>query len=207
MQEIQAYHGTKNSNINSILENGFNLSLSTNQRTHWLGKGIYFFEDLYYAVEWNFCCKRKLMTYEELSKEYGIIVVRIDIENYNILDLNSGLGYDIYRTITNKIKPFCDEEDIVKLENDGDIKIIRIIEKIEEKTGISLISQFDIVSALYPKNIYKKQNEHVGDFFVGIQRQICVKNEKAIIKKEKYENEQDKLKKIYNLIAMNRRKK
>ena len=147
------------------------------------------------------------MTYEELSKEYGIIVVRIDIENYNILDLNSGLGYDIYRTITNKIKPFCDEEDIVKLENDGDIKIIRIIEKIEEKTGISLISQFDIVSALYPKNIYKKQNEHVGDFFVGIQRQICVKNEKAIIKKEKYENEQDKLKKIYNLIAMNRRKK
>lgn len=207
MQELVAYHGTKNSNINNILENGFNPSISTIQKNQWLGRGVYFFEDLYYAVEWNFCCIKNKVTYEELCNEYGIIEVRIDIENYNILDLNSGLGYDTYKTIIRKIKSFCNKKEIIELEKDGDTKVIRIIEKIEEKVGINLISQFDVVSALYPKNIYKKQIKHLGDFFAGVQRQICVKNQEAIIKKEKYQYKQGKIKRLYCLIIENRRKK
>lgn len=207
MQELIAYHGTKNENISSILNNGFNQSVSTSKKEHWLGKGIYFYEDLYYAVEWNYCnADSDSVTYKDLCLKYGIIMVRIDIENFSVLDLNSGLGYDTYNNIINKLSKLCNKEDAEILKNGGDIKIIRIIEKIEKKTGIKLISNFDVVCALYPKNVFKKNMRNKGDFFVGVQKQICVKNQDAIIDKKVFNCNQDKVENIYNLIIDNRRK-
>ena len=92
------------------------------------------------------------------------------------------------------------------LQKEEDIKTIRIIEKVENKLGIKLFSSFDVISAIYPKKIFKKEIKHKGDFFVGLQKQICVKNENAIIEKKEYEFDESELESLYNLIVANRRK-
>lgn len=206
MQQLIGYHATKLKNIDSILKNGFKPSVSTTSRTHWLGKGIYLYEDLYYATEWNYVSLNELdRNYENLQNKCGIIIVKLDTENFSLLDLNSGIGYDAYNKIVDSIKKLCSEKEKENLKNNGDIKAIKIIEKIENKLGIKLFSRFDIICALYPKNVFKKQINYKGDFFVGIQKQICVKNEQAIIEKARYEYTDNQLETIYNLILQNRR--
>ena len=208
VETIKAYHGTKKSNIPSILENGFKPSVSTSKKEHWLGKGIYFYEDLYYAVEWNFCKYKGInITYDKLCSNSGIIIVKIDIENFQILDLNSGLGYTAYKTMLNKINTLYSKYINKKVDENGDIKAIRIIENIEEKLGIKIFSDFDIVSALYPKNIFKKSTKNKGDFLAGIQKQICVKNQDAIIEKKEYDCKGTDVEMIYELILANRRRR
>lgn len=206
VETIKAYHGTKKSNIPKILENGFKPSVSTSKKEHWLGKGIYFYEDLYYAVEWNYCNFQGInITYDKLCSNTGIIIVKIDMGNFQILDLNSGLGYTAYKTILNKINTLYSKYIDKKVDEDGDIKAIRIIEKIEEKMGIKLISDFDIVCALYYKDIFKKSRRNKGDFLVGAQKQICVKNQDVIIEKEEYNCKGQDVEQIYKLILTNRR--
>lgn len=206
MGTLRVYHATNSCNTENILKYGFKESKSTNKKEHWLGHGIYFFEDLYYAVEWAYLSiEKKNRTYKQVTQQCDIIEATIDTDEFQTLDLNTGLGYEIYRSIINKIMPLCNKEEKEKLQNGGDIKIIRIIEKIEQKLGIMLISEFDVVCAIYPKNIYKKNSTKKGDFLVGFQRQICVKNKKAIIKLEIYNDALDKIKRIYNLIEINRR--
>lgn len=207
MLELIAYHATKRSKIDSILKNGFNPSISTDRKEHWLGDGVYFYEDLYYAVEWCYLgIKKKDVEYKELQSNFGIIVTKIDISNYKVLDLNSGLGYYAYQKIISKIKENCNSNELGKIENDGDIKTIRIIEKIEKQMGKKFFSSFDIVSALYFKNVFRKKRKYNGDFVVGVQKQICVKNPNAIVDFEEYDINDKKIKKLYNLIVKNRRK-
>ncbi len=207
MQKQEAYHATKRDNITDILTEGFKTSISTNKKEHWLGKGIYFYEDLYYAVEWCYLgLKNQNKNLEILKEKFGIIKVEIDTDNFKILDLNSGIGYDTFRKIVHTIKDKCSKEELKKIENDGDIKIIRIIEKVEEELGKKIFSAFDVIYALYPKNIFKKSTNHQGDFFVGMQKQICVKNPKAITSKKEYNVENENIVNIYNLIVENRRK-
>lgn len=207
MQELTVYHATKSDNISSILRNGFKPSVSTPYRTHWLGAGIYFYEDLYYAVEWNYISIEEFArSYEIIRNECGVIVAKIDIEKFQLLDLNSGIGYDTYRKIIATIEKSCDSREKEDLQKEEDIKTIRIIEKVENKLGIKLFSSFDVISAIYPKKIFKKEIKHKGDFFVGLQKQICVKNENAIIEKKEYEFDESELESLYNLIVANRRK-
>ncbi len=207
VETIKGYHGTKKDNIANILENGFIPSVSTSKKEHWLGKGIYFYEDLYYAVEWNYCNIKDIdITYDKLCSNSGIIMVKIDVENFKVLDLNSGLGYMAFKNILKRVKKLYPEYKQKDIEENGDIKLIRVIEKIEDMIGIKLISDFDVVYALYPKNIFNKHIKNKGDFFVGVQKQICVKNQDAIIQKVEYDCKNPEVKKIYKLIIANRRK-
>ena len=48
---LVGYHTTDIDSLNSIMQNGFEMSEPMSK--HWLGKGVYFFIDLYYAVEWK----------------------------------------------------------------------------------------------------------------------------------------------------------
>ena len=50
---LVGYHGTKIENVEQILKNGFKMSKSKENNLEWLGDGVYFWEDDYYAVQWN----------------------------------------------------------------------------------------------------------------------------------------------------------
>ena len=47
---LEGYHGTLSSNVTSIEQNNFNISRGDN---HWLGEGVYFFEDTVGAAKYN----------------------------------------------------------------------------------------------------------------------------------------------------------
>lgn len=56
MNEIiseKGYHATSVKNANSILNLEFHKSISTKEKMHWLGDGVYFFTDIAWAMQWN----------------------------------------------------------------------------------------------------------------------------------------------------------
>lgn len=65
---LLGYHATDIKNIESIINDGFVESKAS--KGHWLGRGIYFFENLYYAVEWEIIgvIKQDIADYKELTK-------------------------------------------------------------------------------------------------------------------------------------------
>lgn len=50
---LTGYHGTTKEKSESILKQGFKISKSQEQKYEWLGDGIYFWDDIFYAVQWN----------------------------------------------------------------------------------------------------------------------------------------------------------
>lgn len=56
MIELIGYHGTFEECSTKILDDGFTHS---ERKDHWLGQGIYFFDDSDFATWWAFAKKRK----------------------------------------------------------------------------------------------------------------------------------------------------
>lgn len=174
---------------------------------HWLGKGVYFFEDLYYAVEWQSIGVLKvcIADYDEVAEKCGIIESCIDIDNYETLDLSTPYGYSIFEELLNQIKKSTTEQQFNRLKEKGDRYLISFLEKMEEKTGEKNISKFDVVCAHYNKKIIKQSEDIPENFIKCIQKQICVKNMCAITQSNEYTNQKE-LKKYYNLVSKNRRR-
>ena len=93
---IVGYHATSKENIESILKNGFIESEAS--KGHWLGKGIYLFENLYYAIEWEILgvIKSDINDYNIIKKTCGILVIDLDIENDKVIDFSEPQGYVIF---------------------------------------------------------------------------------------------------------------
>lgn len=203
MEALECYHTTANENISSILKNGFEPSKTDEE--HWLGEGVYFFENLYYAVEWGIIgvIKKKVKDYEKLQNKCGILISNIDVKNYTILDLSSPIGYYIFDNMLNVIEKYYSQKKYEEIKDKGYKYIIQILENLEKIQSEKYLSKYDILCAIYPKNIYKKEsNNKSGDFIVCAQKQICVKNRDAILKTEVYEN--DNIKDVFSLIVNNR---
>lgn len=202
---INCYHGTSRENEIKILKDGFKESKSN--QGHWLGKGIYFYENIYYAIEWGiiYFLNDNKAVYDEYKEKCAIIEAKIDIDDFEVLDLNDPIGYKYYLEIEKNIKERFPEK-IKNIENNGDIELIRLIEKIEEETKENYISMFDILIATYPKDIYKRGNKKIkGNFLPCIQKQICVKNRKVIKGIESFNLNQSEIKSYFCLIMENRR--
>ena len=161
-EELIGYHGTNKENEEYILKKGFNQSPPG--KGHWLGKGIYFFDNIYYAIEWGIIKLNNKYKYEEYIKKWSILKVTLDIDNYEVLDLNDPIGYETYKRILKNIEERFPDR-INDMKNDGDIEIIRLLEEIEEETGEKYISMFDILIADYSKNIYKKRKKFIVIFY------------------------------------------
>ena len=50
---LEGYHATTIKRSEIILKDGFKISKSNADTWEWLGDGVYFWEDDYYAVQWN----------------------------------------------------------------------------------------------------------------------------------------------------------
>lgn len=197
------YHGTSRGNCEDIIKNGFKASKA--KEGHWLGTGIYFYENIYYAIEWGII--RFLLgnnSYDNYKKQCSVIKGILNCEKYEILDLNDPLGYSVYQEILKNIQKRFPNE-VEKISKGKDIEIIRLLEELESKTGEEYISIFDIITADYPKNIYDKKSENMwGNFLPCIQKQICVKNSSAIEKYEEINIDEENGETYFQLITKNR---
>lgn len=200
--EVKCYHATKKDNQELILNKGFKESEAC--KGYWLGKGVYFYKNIYYAVEWVIIKFIKDNEYEVFLQNGTILKATINCKDYDLLDLNDPIGYKTYSEIIHYIKNKFPEK-ILKIERSGDIEIIRLIEEIEKLTGEKYISLFDILIANYPKDIYKKGNSKKnGDFLPCIQKQICVKNKDAIENIETMDLNDNVIKNYFDIIKKNR---
>lgn len=204
---ITGYHTTKRENIKSILNNGF--YMSPPNKGHWLGKGVYFFEDIYYAIEWKIIgvLKKQYIENEDELKKASILATKIDVKDYEMIDLSTPYGCDIFITFLEVIKENFSEEEYRDILEKGDKYIINALEKLENIKKEKYLSEFDIVCADYDKRIIKKNKIKEENFISGTQKQICVKNLNAIIRNKQLNEdmEDNEYKRNYDLVIKNRR--
>ncbi len=202
-ETIIGYHTTKIKNVESILKYGFIESKAN--KGHWLGKGIYLFENIYYAMEWGILgvVKHDVYDYDEIQKSCGILMVELDTENYKVIDFSEPQGYLIFEHLLQIIQHYYSEEKFNEILNKGYAYIIKVIEDLERQNNEQYISRYDVICAVYPKYITKTKTKLPGDFITCIQKQICIKNQKAI--KNIIELEHNNVtKEVFNLIIYNR---
>lgn len=204
---LEGYHTTHRNNVKSILNNGF--YMSPPNKGHWLGKGVYFFEDLYYAIEWKIIgvLKKQYIENEEELKKASILLAKINVKDYEMIDLSTPYGCDIFLTFLDVIKENYSEDEYKNILKKGDKYIIKALEKLENIKKEKYLSEFDVVCADYDRGIIKKDKSKEDNFISGTQKQVCVKNLRAIIKNEKLKEdiEKEDYKISYNLVIKNRR--
>ena len=130
-ETLLGYHATDIKNIKSIIKNNF--IESKESKGHWLGRGIYFFDDLYYAVEWEIIgvIKQDIKDYNELKQKCGILIAELDIKNYSVVDFSKPIGYAIFEYLLKIIKENYTEEKYNDILSKGDKYIIKILEQLE----------------------------------------------------------------------------
>ena len=181
---LTGYHGTTKEKSESILKQGFKISKSQEQKYEWLGDGIYFWDDIFYAVQWNIINMEK--NYNDKNEKnlmnYAIIKSRIIVNKSKLFDISSPEGSIIYSKLKKKLEK--------KLIESGSEKLVEKLKKQSDKFWINILEdngffkEFDVIMAEF-KN--KKRNEkYKDDILLNVQKQICVKNQKCIITSKLY---------------------
>lgn len=159
--KLIGYHGTTQNNSKLILKDQkFTKSKNTNSYKHWLGEGVYFFENDEKQA-YDFIVKAK--------KCDNVSVLKADIIYDTIFDLTLTKDRDVFEELSKQLK---DKFELAR-KNNPKIQFIDylIVDYLFE------IEPFDIVRADYtiPKTGYFENS-----LLRPIQRQICVKNDKCI---------------------------
>ena len=200
---LTIYHTTAKKNEESILKNGFRKSKGKKQ---WLGEGVYFYKDMYYAVQWGFIGveKKKIQNIEMFKEKCVILGFDLNCEKYNVLDLNTPDGYKIFSTLKNCVRNFFSEKECEEIFSKGDAYLIYILEQLEKNFEIKMISKFDIIFAEYDNNIYKKSRKQISDFNGCKERQVCIKNIDVINDVSVIDLEDDEIDNLFEVVKENR---
>lgn len=195
------YHGTNKQNEQSILKNGFRASKS-NSFHHWLGNGIYFWADTYYAVEWNMIDLEKngVVTLKNMINQYTIFESIIKVEKNKVINLSSPKGTIIFENFKEQVMSVSNEKQKERLKMiDSDIFWLNYMSK------KGLFNKYKVIIANYDK-VIKSINKNKNDFIKYEQTQICVKDNDTINKNEIYSNKSE-IKELYNIVKERRNKK
>ena len=195
------YHGTTKEKSESILKQGFKISKSQEQKYEWLGDGIYFWDDIFYAVQWNIINMEK--NYNDKNEKnlmnYAIIKSKIIVNKSKLFDISSPEGSIIYSKLKKKLEK--------KLIESGSEKLVEKLKKQSDKFWINILEdngffkEFDVIMAEF-KN--KKRNEkYKDDILLNVQKQICVKNQKCIITSKLY-SDKKRILDIFSIIISRR---
>lgn len=195
---IVGYHATTMQNKEKILQEGFRFSEQSRNKKHWLGKGVYFFEDCYHAVNWNILTMQRDLKQGKKAEinDYTILKSIISYDNERAINLSSPEGTIIYKHMRNKIK-----EKYIKNNREESINLLK---DRSSKFWIAILEEngcfdnFDVLIAVY----IEKDNQEIrfsDDFIYGYQMQICVKNRNCIKNTEEYKNDK-KISEIYDII-------
>lgn len=162
------YHGTVGENIDSILQdilkNGFKISSKNNE---WLGKGIYFFDNINNAHWWNNSHKKK-----KLNK--GIIKAEIFSEIKHFLDLDDEEDRKKFESKIPKYKDILKSQGIeIKEEDASRILACLLLNLYSKEHGIKLL-----------KKTFSLNNKNYLEILSKTQTQYCVIDNSNIRKKE-----------------------
>lgn len=203
IEKITAYHTTNKEAGKEIVSTKV-FKPSQREKSHWLGGGVYFYTDMYFAMQWGIVGVLKLNNISDFNvfkESCDIVSASINFKDYEVLDLTVPEGYEIFSSMLEIVK----KNDIVeynRIKDKCDAYKIKIIEKLERKYDKKIFSAFDIVYAEYSNNIYKKKRSAKSDFLGCVEKQLCVKNLDAITNIEivNIENQID----IFEMIKKNR---
>lgn len=193
-ETIIAYHSTKRKNLNSILKNGYNISKSNGH--HWLGSGIYFWCDAYYAVEWTIICT-DIANYISIPDDMAIFETVLKYDHQKELDLTSPVGLFFIEQMKLKLYSIASTN---RIYNTDDKLLIYLLEKND------FLSDFDLIKATYYKDIYHGRYlvKNNSNFIKSPQTQICVKN-KNILSNNRLYKDNDNLNFLYSVLQQNRK--
>lgn len=201
VETLTGYHATYSINIEPILEKGFKKSISKEGALEWLGDGIYFWEEDYYAVQWNVIDMERFSKQKIVKKinDYTILKATIKVNKLKLFNMSSPEGSIIYNRL---IKEVTD-----RYIKEGRKDIVDRLKNRSSKFWINLLEDggffedFDVITAVFKnekhKEIYK------DDIVLNAQKQICVKNERCIKNIEIY-NDEDRISSLYSVILNKR---
>lgn len=196
---IEGYHATNKSNEENIIKFGYDLNKCKDEE-QWLGKGVYFWKSLYYAVEWNYIHTHsfsKKSIWNNIIRNKTIFKAEIFIEKSKMLDLTSPEGTILFEEFQTIVKSNLNKEDLEEAKKKDDVFWIYMIQK------RGFFENFDILVASYRKEIKKNEIRSNKNFEKYIQTQICVKRVKNIIHNQVY-NDTSRIKHFFEHIHINR---
>lgn len=191
------YHATSVRNSQKILKNGFDKSVSNQNKKHWLGDGVYFFTDIAWAVQWNINALKKKVNKNKTKEDFTILKSNIEVEDSYFLDFSSIEGEEILEYLKDGI--------IKKLKEENRDDLIDEINNRSSKFLINLLDDYGLLDDYYVlKATYidrRKLNNinYSDDFILNSQCQICVRNI-GCIKSTKDYKDFDRLNDIYSLL-------
>lgn len=186
MQTFIGYHGTLSSACDNISKNGLDPAFVIKRTDHWLGQGVYFFDDIEIAKWWAECKKKNLQCL--------VVVYEAEIvaKKEKVLDLDDN----------SQVKLFCDRllSDMSSLKKECsdrglklDSKTFRAVyfDYYKENYGISVIIRTFLKQNASYKGFYKNgedlemQKKMFTITGLGyFEKQICV-SDKLCIQKNK----------------------
>lgn len=181
------YHGTYKESAKSITAGNFEPSEGDN---HWLGDGVYFYEEKFHAFKWEWykCPKSKKKDKNYLKNRVAIITTKVNCDKSRVFNLDKiehKLIYErAYKHINTKIKKLNEL-------NDRDCAEGVVLNFMFKKLWYA--KKYDIVRALFPIphskyskivdkewNVHIKEKTHRLTFMPEVQ--VCVKNPDVIDK-------------------------
>lgn len=179
IKSIECYHGTTYDNLRKILAE--HKMIPSRGTRHWLGDGVYFFKDDFYAYKWivQECHDKYGNSYPDKINEYGILQVFLKVRQNRIFDLRNLEHKRIYDfTYKRILEEFNKKNDIPDQLTDGVvINYMFNILKFQRK--------YDLIIANYFFKKKKSKGLPVQLQFIE-QIQICVKNTRIIRKMKEY---------------------
>lgn len=200
MNEIiseKGYHATSVKNANSILNLEFHKSISTKEKMHWLGDGVYFFTDIAWAMQWNINELKKKKNKGKNINEFTIIESLIEANKDYVFDLSSLIGkvtLSILKDELIKRLRVEKEEGLLQQINNRSLKFFMNI-----LDDYGFLDEYYVVKATYIDKRETEKVHHSDDFILKVQCQICVRNIECIKYSERYKNTEN-LKKIYSIL-------
>lgn len=194
MNEV-GYHGTCSKYRSSIEKEGLNPDKCKHRDDHWLGQGVYFFDDYEKALWWA-------ETTSSQNGNCGSIVFSsvIEAENEEVLNLDDNHQLDIFITETlntlDEIGKMCPGKMPVFEE-----KAFRAVffDYYKEKKGISVIIgtfQKSIAGYTARRTFAEKEKQQKILNIIGIkfkERQICVSKKECIKSTKLIYNEEEEV--------------
>lgn len=170
------YHGTSAEAVGDIIKEK-NMKSSLGEK-HWLGDGVYFFEEDFYAFKWildSYSNQEKIKFNENnFINNFSILEGEIKTKKIRVFDLTKMEFKTIFDMIYTKIKDKKEGYEKLKKHKVSEGVVLNYIFNILEYD-----KEFDLVIAMFTLNKKNYTGTHMKLGYMP-QKQICVKNKEAI---------------------------